>query len=39
VADDYADTRLVLYDELFMGWEHWIRFQVGGRDVSEENKE
>lgn len=35
VADDYADTRLVLYDELFHEWERWLRFQVGGRDYEE----
>ncbi|HET9099002.1 MAG TPA: hypothetical protein VFN62_01310 [Acidobacteriaceae bacterium] len=36
VPDDYADSRLVLYDELFLDWEHWLRFQVGGRDYMEE---
>jgi hypothetical protein len=36
VPDDYSDERLILYDELFNEWERWLRFQVGGRDVSEE---
>jgi len=35
VPDDYADTRLVFYDDLFTEWEKWLRFQVGGRDVPE----
>ncbi len=33
VPDDYVDERLVDYDELFLAWERWLRFQVGGRDV------
>jgi hypothetical protein len=33
VPDDYADSRLLLYDELFKDWEHWLRFQIGGRDA------
>ncbi|MFN4142405.1 hypothetical protein [Aestuariivirga sp.] len=36
VPDDYADTRLVFYDDLFIHWERWLRFQVGGRDVQPE---
>jgi hypothetical protein len=36
VPDDYVDSRLVLYDELFLQWEHWLRFQVGGKDFMEE---
>ena len=35
VPDDYVDSRLVLYDELFLEWEHWLRFQVGGKDFKE----
>jgi hypothetical protein len=35
VPDDYVDSRLVLYDELFLEWEHWLRFQVGGKDYKE----
>jgi hypothetical protein len=35
VPDDYVDSRLVLYDELFLDWEHWLRFQVGGKDYKE----
>lgn len=33
VPDDYSDSRLILYDDLFQDWEKWLRFQVGGRDV------
>jgi hypothetical protein len=33
VPDDYIDERLLSYDELFLGWERWLRFQVGGKDV------
>lgn len=33
VPDDYADSRLVFYDELFTEWEKWLRFQIKGRDA------
>ena len=33
VPDDYVDTRLVDYDDLFLHWERWLRFQIGGRDA------
>ena len=33
VADDYEDTRLIMYDDLFEKWEALLRFQVGGRDL------
>jgi hypothetical protein len=36
VPDDYADSRLVLYDELFGEWETFLKFQVGGRDFPPE---
>jgi hypothetical protein len=36
VADDYADTRLMMYDELFADWEKILKFQVGGRDVADD---
>ena len=32
VADDYKDSRLMMYDELFYDWETKLKFQVGGRD-------
>jgi len=32
VPDDYVDSRLILYDDLFLDWEHWLRFQIGGQD-------
>jgi hypothetical protein len=35
VPDDYVDSRLVLYDELFLEWERWLRFQVGGKDFND----
>jgi hypothetical protein len=33
VPDDYKDSRLIHYDDLFLDWEKLLRFQVGGRDV------
>ncbi len=33
VPDDYRDSRLIHYDDLFLHWEKLLRFQVGGRDV------
>jgi hypothetical protein len=33
VADDYADTRLIMYDDLFSDWETLLKFQIGGRDL------
>ena len=35
VADDYADSRLVMYDDLFADWEGLLKFQIKGRDVPE----
>ena len=35
VPDDYADERLILYDDLFNNWEKWLRFAVQGRDTDE----
>ena len=32
IPDDYVDSRLVLYDDLFKGWEKWLRFAIGGKD-------
>jgi hypothetical protein len=37
VPDDYADARLVLYDDLFNEWERWLRFVVEGKDVAGED--
>jgi hypothetical protein len=31
VPDDYADTRLIDYDELFRNWQQ-LQFQIGGKD-------
>jgi hypothetical protein len=36
VPDDYQDSRLILYNELFLEWERWLRFQIGGRDVPDQ---
>ncbi len=36
VPDDYVDERLIDYDDLFLSWERWLRFQIGGRDVQSE---
>lgn len=33
VADDYVDTRILHYDDLFYGWERALKFAVKGRDV------
>ena len=35
VPDDYADSRLVMYDELFREWERALKFQIKGRDSKE----
>lgn len=32
VADDYADARLILYDDLFADWETLLKFQIKGKD-------
>jgi len=32
VPDDYADQRLVGYDDLFDHWEELLKFQIAGRD-------
>ncbi len=37
VADDYVDSRLLTYDDLFKEWERYLRFQIGGRDAPGEN--
>lgn len=37
VPDDYVDSRLVFYDDLFTHWEKWLRFQVKGRDAPGED--
>lgn len=39
VPDDYVDSRLVDYDDLFERWEHWLRFQIGGRDAPGEDRD
>ena len=35
VPDDYADGRLIMYDELFRDWEKLLKFQIGGRDADD----
>jgi hypothetical protein len=32
LPDDYQDSRLILYDDLFREWERILKFQVRGRD-------
>jgi hypothetical protein len=32
VPDDYVDSRLLNYDDLFLEWEKFLRFQIGGVD-------
>ena len=39
IPDDYVDSRLVLYDDLFKDWEKWLRFAVGGKDAPGEAQE
>jgi len=39
VPDDYADKRLVLYDDLFNAWEKWVRFAIQGQDAEGEAKQ
>jgi hypothetical protein len=36
VPDDYEDTRLIHYDDLFLHWEKLLKFQIGGRDVPDD---
>lgn len=36
VVDDYKDNRLINYQELFTNWEKLLKFQIGGRDVPDE---
>jgi hypothetical protein len=36
VPDDYADTRLMGYDDLFKEWEKLLQFQIGGKDSARE---
>ncbi len=33
VPDDYVDSRMVLYEDLFKDWEKWLRFAIGGKDA------
>ncbi|MBV8106903.1 MAG: hypothetical protein JO223_20195 [Hyphomicrobiales bacterium] len=39
VPDDYADSRLIMYDELFRDWEKALKFQIGGRDAPDSSGE
>jgi hypothetical protein len=32
LPDDYQDSRLIMYDDLFREWERILKFQVGGWD-------
>ncbi len=32
IADDYRDSRLILYDDLFKAWEQLLEFEVDGKD-------
>ncbi|MEP6620061.1 MAG: hypothetical protein ABJE47_12125 [bacterium] len=38
IPDDYVDSRLVLYDDLFKDWEKWLRFAVAGKDAPGESQ-
>ena len=37
MPDDYRDSRLIDYDDLFRHWEKLLRFQVGGHDVPDDS--
>jgi len=37
VPDDYADERLILYDDLFNQWEKWLRFAIKGKDADRQS--
>ena len=39
VPDDYADARLMMYDELFRKWEDVLKFQIEGRDAPDSSDE
>jgi hypothetical protein len=32
IVDDFADQRLITYEQLFRNWEHLLKFEIGGRD-------
>jgi hypothetical protein len=32
IVDDFADQRLVTYEQLFRNWEHLLKFEIGGSD-------
>jgi hypothetical protein len=32
IVDDFADQRLVTYEQLFQSWEHLLKFEIGGSD-------
>jgi hypothetical protein len=32
IVDDFADQRLVTYEQLFRNWERLLKFEIGGRD-------
>lgn len=34
VPDDYRDSRLLNYDDLFRAWEQYLRFQIGGAELN-----
>ena len=36
VPDDYADNRLMTYDDLFKEWEKLLQVQIGGKDSAPE---
>ncbi|MEA2874429.1 MAG: hypothetical protein QOH67_4420, partial [Hyphomicrobiales bacterium] len=37
VPDDYADRRLIMYDDLFRDWERLLKVQIGGKDDPHES--
>jgi hypothetical protein len=38
IPDDYRDSRLIHYDDLFKAWEELLEFQVDGKDYEPEQR-
>jgi len=38
LPDDYQDSRLIVYDDLFNEWESILKFQVGGWDYTPDDR-
>lgn len=38
IPDDYRNSRLIHYDDLFKAWEKLLEFQVDGKDYEPERR-